>query len=272
MPAAPGNDSSIAAGVQCHAGACAGNDRRHRTERASNPTAFSLPVCPTGLPIGTLSLGPSPLSLGLGAGLLLAATLVDPRIPILIAAHRPRMLRIAARYADQWDTFGAIPSTATAGVEAELGERIAQLDGACREIGRDPAEIRRSTWATNEVLRSVDAYREFVGRHARLGFTDFTTVLPAAGDQAVLRSVAQDVIPEIRARGALDLRAVTPLALSAQQGDPQWRFPGDSRRRANGLTGSCFLRVTPLDDEGGERNDCNRDQPRRKQPVWVSQL
>ena len=28
-----------------------------------------------------------------------------PRIPILVAAHRPRMLRIAARYADQWDTF-----------------------------------------------------------------------------------------------------------------------------------------------------------------------
>jgi len=127
-----------------------------------------------------------------------------PRIPILIAAHRPRMLRIAARYADQWDTFAAIPGTATAGVEAELGERIAQLDAACREVGRDPAEIRRSTWATNEVLRSVDAYREFVGRHARLGFTDFTTVLPAAEDEVVLRSVAQDVIPEIRARGALD--------------------------------------------------------------------
>ena len=79
-----------------------------------------------------------------------------------------------------------------------------QLDAACREVGRDPAEIRRSTWATNEVLRSVDAYREFVGRHARLGFTDFTTVLPAAENEAVLRAVAQDIIPEVRARGTLD--------------------------------------------------------------------
>ena len=35
--------------------------------------------------------------------------LQQPRIPILIAAHRPRMLRIAARYADQWDTFGVDP-------------------------------------------------------------------------------------------------------------------------------------------------------------------
>ncbi len=28
-----------------------------------------------------------------------------PRIPLLIAAHRPRMIRLAARYADMWDTF-----------------------------------------------------------------------------------------------------------------------------------------------------------------------
>ena len=127
-----------------------------------------------------------------------------PRIPILIAAHRPRMLRIAARYADQWDTFAAIPGTATEGVEAELAERIAGLDAACREIGRDPAEIRRSTWATEDVLRSVDRYLEFVRRHRRMGFTDFTTVLPAPGDEAVLRSIAAEVIPAIRAGRTLD--------------------------------------------------------------------
>lgn len=122
-----------------------------------------------------------------------------PRIPILIAAHRPRMLRIAARYADQWDTFAAIPGTATEGVEAQIAERIAQLDDACREIGRDPSEIRRSTWVTREALRSTDAYLDFVRRHHRLGFTDFSTVGPAPEDEAVLRSIAADVIPELRA-------------------------------------------------------------------------
>lgn len=127
-----------------------------------------------------------------------------PRIPILIAAHRPRMLRIAARYADQWDTFAAIPGASTDGVEAELAEQIAGLDSACREIGRDPAEIRRSTWVTAEALRSTDAYLDFVRRHHRLGFTDFSTVLPAAGDEAVLRSVATEIIPELRAGRLLD--------------------------------------------------------------------
>jgi alkanesulfonate monooxygenase SsuD/methylene tetrahydromethanopterin reductase-like flavin-dependent oxidoreductase (luciferase family) len=127
-----------------------------------------------------------------------------PRIPILIAAHRPRMLRIAARYADQWDTFAAIPGTATEGVEAELAQRIAQLDRACREIGRDPSEIRRSTWATSDALHSVEAYVDFVRPHRRVGFTDFTTVLPAPGDEAVLRSVAEEVIPALRAGRGLD--------------------------------------------------------------------
>ena len=129
---------------------------------------------------------------------------VQQRIPILIAAHRPRMLKIAARYADQWDTFAAIPGTATEGVDEDLAQRIARLDEACREIGRDPNEIRRSTWATNAALRSVDAYLDFVRRHARVGFTDFTTVLPAPGDEAVLRSVAEEVIPELREGRLLD--------------------------------------------------------------------
>ena len=128
----------------------------------------------------------------------------QPRIPILIAAHRPRMLRIAARYADQWDTFAAIAGTATDGVEAEIAERIAALDDACRAIGRDPAEIRRSTWATSAALRSPEAYLDFVRRHHRLGFTDFSTVRPAAGDEGVLRSIARDVIPELRAGRLLD--------------------------------------------------------------------
>ncbi|HEX7471931.1 MAG TPA: LLM class flavin-dependent oxidoreductase [Candidatus Limnocylindrales bacterium] len=38
---------------------------------------------------------------------------VQPHIPLLIAAHRPRMLRLAARYADQWDTFATLAGSAT---------------------------------------------------------------------------------------------------------------------------------------------------------------
>lgn len=125
--------------------------------------------------------------------------LQSPRIPILIAAHRPRMLRLAARFADQWDTFAAMPATATAGVESGLAERVRALDAACREIGRDPAEIRRSTWTTPAALRSVGAYVDFVVRHRAIGFTDFSTEMSGADDLPVLRRVAEEIIPELRA-------------------------------------------------------------------------
>ena len=123
----------------------------------------------------------------------------QPGIPILIAAHRPRMLRLAAAYADQWDTFAALPDTATDGVETEVAERIRYLDEACRAIGRDPAEIRRSTWThAASALKDEGTYLDFVNRHRALGFTDFSTTMPSATQLPLLRDLAERVIPELR--------------------------------------------------------------------------
>ena len=57
--------------------------------------------------------------------------------PILIAGRRPRMLRLVARHADQWNAawYGRREAA------GELEERIAALRGACLAEGRDPAEI-----------------------------------------------------------------------------------------------------------------------------------
>jgi hypothetical protein len=112
------------------------------------------------------------------------------------------MLRIAARFADQWDTFAEMPGTATDGVTSDLAERVQALDAACRSVGRDPARIRRSTWAPAAALASEATYRDFVARHVAMGFTDLTTVLPARGDWPTVRHIAETVIPELRAGSA----------------------------------------------------------------------
>ena len=72
------------------------------------------------------------------------------RIPIMIGAKGPRMLRLAARHADTWSWYVEERSDLT-----EFGPRLAALEAACVEIGRDPASIGKSagivvepTWFT----------------------------------------------------------------------------------------------------------------------------
>jgi len=127
-----------------------------------------------------------------------------PRIPFLIAAHRPRMLRLAARYADQWDTFRAGVGESTEGVEMTVGEQAALVVAACREAGRDPDTIRRSTWADEDALASVEAFESFVETHLRLGFTDLSVWLPDLDGptREVLDHVARESIPRFRAEDA----------------------------------------------------------------------
>jgi len=121
----------------------------------------------------------------------------QPRIPLLIAAHRPRMIRIAARWADQWDTFPELAGAATDGITTSVAERMAMLDAACAEVGRDPRTIRRSVWGLPEAVASEAAYEAFARRHLALGFTDIS-VVPRGVPEARLRRIATEIIPALR--------------------------------------------------------------------------
>lgn len=132
-----------------------------------------------------------------------------PRIPILIAAHRPRMIRLAARFADVWDTFATTDGTATEGVGSTLGERVRLFEDACRDAGRDPATVRRSVWVGSQPFDSPAAYADFVERHRSLGFTDLMTALPSHDRWSAVRTVAMSVIPQLRERGEAPLNAST---------------------------------------------------------------
>jgi alkanesulfonate monooxygenase SsuD/methylene tetrahydromethanopterin reductase-like flavin-dependent oxidoreductase (luciferase family) len=119
-------------------------------------------------------------------------------IPLLIAAHRPRMLAIAGRHADIWDTFPQIPGAATEAVTEDVDAQARRFDAAVEAAGRDPSSIRRSTWVGGAIASSVEAYREFVRRHHRLGFTDLTIGPPNSPDNRVLRDIATRAIPALR--------------------------------------------------------------------------
>jgi alkanesulfonate monooxygenase SsuD/methylene tetrahydromethanopterin reductase-like flavin-dependent oxidoreductase (luciferase family) len=57
--------------------------------------------------------------------------------PILVGSSGQRMLRIIARYADAWNTVWHDDPQAIVGTMAEV-------DAACREVGRDPATLVRT--------------------------------------------------------------------------------------------------------------------------------
>ena len=59
-------------------------------------------------------------------------------VPILVAAKGPRMLRLTATWADAWNTawFG--------GADERLRGRLAELDQACDEVGRERDTLRRT--------------------------------------------------------------------------------------------------------------------------------
>lgn len=112
------------------------------------------------------------------------------------------MIRLAARCADQWDTFPELPGTATDGVTTDLAERVRAFEDACRDAGRDPGSIRRSTWAEGDVATSEAAFVGFVRQHRALGFTDFSVVPQERDHRPVLERIARDRIPELRAEFA----------------------------------------------------------------------
>jgi F420-dependent oxidoreductase-like protein len=60
-----------------------------------------------------------------------------PRPPIIVGGEgSPRSLRLAARYADEYNMSGSSPE--------KCAEAFSRLDEACRGIGRDPSTLGRS--------------------------------------------------------------------------------------------------------------------------------
>lgn len=76
-------------------------------------------------------------------------------VPIVIAGGGPKMLRLAARFADAWNWW-AYGQTPTEGVDT-LGPLIAQLDEACAEHGRDPSTLERTLDLYSVVAPGHDA-------------------------------------------------------------------------------------------------------------------
>jgi hypothetical protein len=101
-------------------------------------------------------------------------------------------MRLAARHGELWVTVDS------RGAERE---QIRLLEEICGEVGRAPESLKRLALLgfRERPLRSLEAFRDVVGRHAELGFTDLVVHWPRSeepfrDDRAVLERVAADVL------------------------------------------------------------------------------
>ncbi|MGB8647953.1 MAG: LLM class flavin-dependent oxidoreductase [Anaerolineae bacterium] len=134
-----------------------------------------------------------------------------PRPPLTIAAIGPTTLKIAAKYADTWNTFAGWNLSPQQTFET-LRERCDQLEQYCAQIGRDPNTITRSFLigvTDDRPFASLDAFHDFIGRYRELGFGEFIfyydwAALPADKglNRDMLERIATKAIPAIRAKSA----------------------------------------------------------------------
>jgi F420-dependent oxidoreductase-like protein len=119
----------------------------------------------------------------------------QPHPPILIGGMGPKVIQpLAARHADIWHFFVA------RGDPVRARQIVEAFDEICRQVGRDPATVEKST-----SLRPADIGGQpaEVGRKvaalAQAGVRHFIVSLFPSYDMKALRRFAKEVMPAVRA-------------------------------------------------------------------------
>ena len=138
---------------------------------------------------------------------------VQSPLPILVGTGSPRMLRITATHADEWNTWGG---------PAMAGGALDKLHTACERVGRDPATIRKSAQALvflsddaefaanirggdmgpRSIVGSNDEIVATLGEYAELGFDEFIVpdfTLGSTPEERAdrYRMLQREVIPQL---------------------------------------------------------------------------
>lgn len=135
-----------------------------------------------------------------------------PAPPLLVGGKGPRLLRVVARHADEWNTW----STPTS-----LPTRLATLEQACVAEGRNPATVAKSTQALLCLTDSAAEAERFVEQWA---------------PRPALAGTAEQLAAAIGAWAQLDVDEVVV---------PDWTLPTDPSAFADTLASLHAAFTTP---------------------------
>ncbi len=108
---------------------------------------------------------------------------IQSHLPLLIGGGGEcRTMRIAARHADIWNTFGS---------PAAMRRKVALLHRYCAEVGREASSIRATVALMLDPEESADGIRTRLDAYRRSGVGGVVIDLPAPYDLQLLERVAQ---------------------------------------------------------------------------------
>ncbi len=115
---------------------------------------------------------------------------IQPRLPIVIGGRgRRKTLRIAARYADEWNIWNELGS-----IELAI-ELSGVLDEHCRDVGRDPATISRSVSQEGIIRDDPDeARRVFEAAYRGNGLNPDAGVFALCGPPAMIADALRPLV------------------------------------------------------------------------------
>ena len=130
-----------------------------------------------------------------------------PRPPLVIAALGPVMLKLAAEYADNWNSLSF-----HADFDAQLDEtrqRIEKVRTACEATGRDPDSLRisyqmfdaasRASGGEITYYKSENLFADMAHRITELGVSEIGLYFPLVDAQRpVFERIATDILPGLR--------------------------------------------------------------------------
>jgi alkanesulfonate monooxygenase SsuD/methylene tetrahydromethanopterin reductase-like flavin-dependent oxidoreductase (luciferase family) len=125
----------------------------------------------------------------------------SPRVPLTIGAVQRRAIEVAVELADTWSTY-TNPLLSRDEARKDIVSRVHIFEELCAMKGRDPDDLRRSLLVLNplDAWESTTTVEHILETYDGLGFSEFVFHRPRQDRISVFESVAQDVLPRLRAR------------------------------------------------------------------------
>jgi alkanesulfonate monooxygenase SsuD/methylene tetrahydromethanopterin reductase-like flavin-dependent oxidoreductase (luciferase family) len=122
-----------------------------------------------------------------------------PRPPVIVGGQSPTVRRVAARYADSWNTHGPF-GMALNDIIALTGKQNTELDELCEAYGRSPSRVRRAVLLFDALdpWQSSHGLDEIVTRFRPVRVDEFVLFWPPEDRRGDLDHIAANVLPTLR--------------------------------------------------------------------------